>query len=77
MADPLDVLQPNYMGDTLSNLGVGELVLNRGVGVSEALAANPQAMEQREETSNPAMMKDKLRTAKAREFGKTKETVGY
>ncbi len=77
MADPMDVLQPNYMGDSLNNLGVNELVQNRGVGVREALAASPQAMAQREESSNPAMMKDKLRTAKAREFGQTKETVGF
>ncbi len=77
--NPLDVLKPNYMGDFLNNTGVGEATENRGFGVREALNANPQAMAQQEEpTSSSGMaMKDKLRTAKAREFGLTKQTVGF
>ena len=75
MAYPMHVLAPNYMGDTLGNRGVEELTANYGLGVAEAQAANPMLHQQ--EASNPAMAKDKLRTAKAREFGKTKETVGF
>lgn len=74
--DPLNVLAPNYMGDSFKNLGVTELVQNRGLGVNEVMPTNQQAMAQRE-LSTPAVMKDKLRVAKAREFGKSKETVGF
>ena len=78
MQDPMQVLAPNYMGDTLDNRGVDEISANYGLGVAEAQVTNQQAMEQREEASNPGMMmRDKLRTAKAREFGRTKETVGF
>jgi hypothetical protein len=72
--NPMDVLAPNYLGETLDNRGVDELVRNRGHGVAESL---PPAMQERETASNPAAQKDKLRTAKAREFGMTKETVGF
>lgn len=75
--DPLDVLRPNYMGDTFGNRGVDEMIKNRGIGVKEALATNPQAMAQRDEAGTSEGMRDKLRTAKAREFGRTKETVGF
>lgn len=75
--NPLDVLKPNYMGDLLINKGIEELVQNRGLGVEEVSQANRQAIVQRLESNNPEVMKDRLRTAKAREFGKTKETVGF
>ncbi len=75
--NPLDVLSPNYMGSEFSNFGVEELTRNQGFGVREALAGSSQAMSQSGEHTNPAAMKDSLRTAKAREFGKTKETVGF
>ena len=74
MANPLDVLAPNWMGDSLENIGVSSLTQNYGLGVAEATPVNAQAYEQRNEKS---MTRDKLRTAKAREFGKTKETVGF
>jgi hypothetical protein len=72
--DPMDVLAPNYLGDLLDNRGVDELVRNRGHGVAESM---PPAMRDRDISTNPAAQKDKLRTAKAREFGMTKETVGF
>lgn len=75
--NPLYVLQPNYMGDTLGNLGVGEIANNRGLGVPEALGTNAQAMAQKDQGTASARLRDNLRTAKAREFGKTKETVGF
>lgn len=76
---PLDVLKPNYMGSEFDNLGVSSISANQGYGVREALASSTQAMSQsgEGEFTNAAAMKDSLRTAKAREFGKTKETVGF
>jgi hypothetical protein len=71
--NPMDVLQPNYMGDELKNLGADDLTRNYGIGVAEA---NPEAAAARLEKSTNAS-KDKLRTQKAREFGQTKETVGF
>ena len=75
--NPMDVLAPNYLGDSLSNSGIEELTLNRGIGVAEVTPANEEASSQRNEASNPGAIRDSLRTAKAREFGKTKETVGF
>jgi hypothetical protein len=72
--DPLEVLAPNSMGYDLENRGVDEMVMNRGLGVTEAM---PEGMTDRETSANPALAKDRLRTAKAREFGKTKATVGF
>lgn len=73
MGSPMNVLEPNYIGDSFKNLGVESLVENRGLGVLEA---NPRAMAARM-AEGPGAARDKLRTAKAREFGKTKETVGF
>lgn len=73
MNDPMNVLAPNYIGDSFKNLGLESLSENRGLGVLES---NPRAMAAREAASVGGA-KDKLRTAKAREFGKTKETVGF
>jgi hypothetical protein len=70
----MEVLAPNYLGDMMENLGVGELVRNRGLGVAEV---SPDAMKDREIRNNPAVERDRMRTAKAREFGMTKETVGF
>lgn len=75
--NPLDILRPNYLGDILVNRGVDELTQNRGLGVNEVKKVNPQGMLQREESSNPTVFKDKLRAAKAKQFRKTKETVGF
>ncbi len=83
MSNPMDILAPNYMGDSMGNRGVETLAANIGVealsanmgkGVEEA---NPQAMADKKQTASPAMMKDKLRVASARQFGKTKQTVGF
>ena len=73
MNNPMNVLEPNYVGDSFKNLGLASLAENRGFGVMEA---NPRAMAARLAEA-PSAAKDKLRTAKAREFGKTKETVGF
>ena len=77
MADPINVLAPNNLGETLSNRGVGELVANQGLGVAEAQAANTQAISERGQMSNPEMFKDKTRIAKARQFGMKKDAVGF
>jgi len=83
MSNPMDVLAPNYMGETMNNrgveslsanIGVEAMSANKGIGVQEA---NPQAMADKAQTASPAMMKDKLRTASARQFGQTKQTVGF
>ena len=77
--NPMDVLAPNYMGDSLENSGLDELVANRGLGVGSVTASsqpiNEQGAEDQHKSANPLL--DKLRTAKAREFGKTKEKVGF
>jgi len=80
--NPMDVLAPNYMGDELQNSGVERMLENRGVssetrnyglGVAEVDSKKPGA--QGPGAGGPRM--DKLRTHKAREFGMTKETVGF
>lgn len=73
--NPLDVLRPNYTGNFFVNLGVDELMQNRGLGVKETQPVNLQAMSQRKESNDPEVMKDKIRTAKAKEFRRPKETI--
>lgn len=69
--NPLDTLRPNYLPDSTKNYGIEELIQNKGLGVKEI---NQQAFRFQEQ-QNPLI--DNLRTAKARQFGKTKETVGF
>ena len=57
-----NALQPNYMGDSLTNLGIDSLIKNHGVGVAEA---NPNAAESKKLAEGPEEMKDKLRIAMA------------
>ena len=75
MLDQMNILQPNYMGSELVNTGVEGIASNYGYGVSEVMKANPQVQEYQDKLMNPAM--EKLRRHKAREFGLTKETVGF
>ena len=79
--DDLQLLAPNYMGDNLSNIGLDELVKNRGFGVREAMTANSQGMAQKDDDTAPgstqAKAKNDLRVAKAREFGRPKTQVGF
>jgi len=69
--NPLDILAPNYLGYEVSNSNVESIVQNYGYGVAEV---NPKKMEQSRDTSGPL---NKLRVAKAREFGKPKTEVGF
>lgn len=69
MSDPTKVLEPNRLGDTVLNRGVESLVANYGFGVPEA--------QGKPETIGPDEHKHKTRVAKAREFGKKKEEVGF
>jgi hypothetical protein len=82
----MDVLKPNYMGDEIQNSGLGGMLENRGMqgevanyglGVAEVerAKANAQGTDDQHKTTNPSM--EKLRRHKAREFGLTKETVGF
>lgn len=64
-----NVIEPNYVGDDLTNLGVDSLTQNHGHGVAEALP------EKKEEPVSA--QKNKLRVQKAREFGQTKDKVGF
>ena len=73
--DPMNVLQPNYMGNTLNNTGLDELFINRGLGVDEV--TNKAKVQSRKTLAAPEIEKNRLRTAKAREFGLTKQTVGF
>lgn len=75
--DPVEVLAPNNMGTMFANYGVGELVMNRGLGVAEAQNTNQRAMTQRAESANPQQQRDRMRIAKAREFGMKKTEVGF
>lgn len=76
--DPVNILAPNYMGHDLANRGVESMVANQGLGVQEIQAqANSGAVERDVITSGSQMLVNKMRVAKAREFGKTKETVGF
>lgn len=73
--DEYNLLAPNTMGSALANSGVEGLTANYGYGVAEATKANPQAEADQKTSANPKM--DELRIAKAREFGLTKQTVGF
>lgn len=74
----MNVLAPNYLGDSLINSGVEQLTANQGLGVKEVNEiANPQGDVDREKSAAPAVERDRMRAAKAREFGKTKGTVGF
>ncbi len=86
MGDPMNLLAPNYMGDEFQNSGVGGMLENRGMQAEtqnyglgmaeiERQKANAQGQEDQKQTTNPGM--EKLRRHKAREFGLTKETVGF
>jgi hypothetical protein len=81
MADPMDVLAPNSLGDELENTGLAEIAQNRGLGVAQVPRANP--LLPREETPGEPRGEDqhdplnKLRVAKARQFGRPKEKVGF
>jgi len=70
--DPMYVLEPNYTGSLFDNFGLEGLLANRGLGVNE-INKNSKIKS----TSKAESEKDRLRTAKAREFGMTKETVGF
>ena len=76
-----NVLAPNYLGDSLGNRGVSEMIANQGLGVAEAMSPSPnkQAIAQRSagEPANSEIARNKLRVASAREFGKNKEEVGF
>jgi hypothetical protein len=74
----MNVLAPNQMGDVTANRGVNELVANIGLGVNELMrSVNPKAALDRGETANPETEKNKLRVAKARQYGVTKDEVGF
>ena len=79
--DDLQLLAPNYMGDMLSNIGLDELVKNRGLGVKEAMTANSQGMAQKNETTSQGSIqmkaKNDLRVKQARQFGTSKTQVGF
>lgn len=72
--DPRNMLEPNYIGDAFTNQGLGALSKNHGVGVKEALPKDSDSLEER---SPSGRMRNKLRVSKARQFGRTKETVGF
>ena len=72
--DPMNVLQPNYMGDQLANKGVEGITVNYGWGVPETIQANPAASEEKT-NANPGMTQ--LRRAKAREFGRPMSELGF
>ncbi len=73
----LHILAPNYMGSLYTNLGLDELANNRGFGVREAKSGSSMAVAQQESSKSSSQAKNKLRVAKAREFGKPKEEVGF
>jgi hypothetical protein len=73
--DDYNVLAPNYLGATMANGGLEGLVANYGYGVAETLKTNQKAELDQKKSANPVL--DPIRTAKARQFGRTKETVGF
>lgn len=78
--DPLYVLQPNYIGSVFENAGLDGLVANYGIDTNYGLGVNEinnTANVQTTRNSSSEIERDRLRTAKAREFGLTKETVGF
>jgi len=68
MADHENILAPNSMGSINTNLGVDSISANYGFGVPEIQKAVSAKQEE---------FKERLRIAKAREFGMTKEKVGF
>lgn len=77
-SDPMNVLAPNTMGDITTNRGINELIANTGLGVGELMrSVNPQAASDRAEMTNPEAQKNKLRVAKARQYGMSKDEVGF
>lgn len=70
--DPLMALSPNYMGDQFSNMGVQMISANYGLGLGAL--TNVEAGDGPKRTAGTNAV-DRVRIAKARQFGKTKETV--
>jgi len=68
MADPMNVLAPNMMGDSNVNHGLESLTANRGLGIDQIRRPNQPDVAEKH--------KNKLRVAKAREIGVTKDKVG-
>ena len=73
----LQVLEPNYMGNLYTNLGLDDIAKNRGFGVREAKTGTSLGVAQQESSKSSSQAKSKLRVAKAREFGKPQEEVGF
>jgi len=70
--DPLMALAPNYMGDQMANAGVQMISANYGLGLGAL--TNEKAGDSPKRTAG-TMGIERVRIAKAREFGKTKENV--
>jgi len=70
--DPLMALAPNYLGDQFSNAGVQMISANYGLGLGAL--TNEKAADSPKRTAG-TMGIERVRVAKAREFGKTKENV--
>jgi len=70
--DPLLALQPNYLGDQFANMGVDQISANYGLGLGALTNAEAGDGPKRTAGTNSV---DRVRNAKARQFGKTKETV--
>ena len=73
--DKMNILQPNQMGFESLNTGLESMTENYGLGVLELQKANQQSEEERSGYVTESL--EKLRRHKAREFGLTKETVGF
>jgi hypothetical protein len=71
----MNILQPNQMGFEMENTGLESMTGNYGLGMPELQKANQQAAQDKSGYITEAM--EKLRRHKAREFGLTKETVGF
>ena len=77
MSRDLHILAPNYMGNLYTNRGLDEITQNRGFGVREAKGGMSMAVAQQKSSKSSSQAKSKLRVAKAREFGKPQEEVGF
>ncbi len=73
----LHILAPNYMGNHFTNQGLSEIAGNRGFGVREAKQGSSLAVAQEESSKSSSQAKNKLRVSKAREFGTSKESIGF
>jgi hypothetical protein len=71
----MNILQPNQMGFESLNTGLESLTGNYGLGMAELQKANQKSEEERSGYVTEGL--EKLRRHKAREFGLTKETVGF